>query len=99
MYFQVFPSLKVLPPKSTYDWTGVYVGGFVGGASGANGTNSSTTNNTVPTPPSQNSNSSNYSTGGSFMGGGTVGYNWQIGKTPYLIGLEGEYGYLSLSGR
>ena len=84
--------------KSTYDWTGVYVGGFVGGASGANGTNSSTTNNTVPTPPSQNSNSSNYSTGGSFMGGGTVGYNWQIPKTPYLIGLEGEYGYLSLSG-
>ena len=84
--------------KSTYDWTGVYVGGFVGGASGANGTNSSTTNNTVPTPPSQNSNSSNYSTGGSFMGGGTVGYNWQIPQTPYLIGLEGEYGYLSQSG-
>ena len=23
-------------PKSTYDWTGVYVGGFVGGATGAN---------------------------------------------------------------
>ena len=84
--------------KSTYDWTGVYVGGFVGGASGANGTNSSTTNNTVPPFTSQNSNSSNYSTGGSFMGGGTVGYNWQIPKTPYLIGLEGEYGYLSLSG-
>ena len=26
--------------KSTYDWTGVYVGGFVGGASGANVTSS-----------------------------------------------------------
>ena len=85
--------------KSTYDWTGVYVGGFVGGASGANGTNSSTTNTTQYRYPSpQQSNSSNYSTGGSFMGGGTVGYNWQIPKTPYLIGLEGEYGYLSLSG-
>ena len=22
-------------PKSTYDWTGVYVGGFVGGATGS----------------------------------------------------------------
>ena len=85
--------------KSSYDWTGVYVGGFVGGASGANGTNSSTTNTTQYRYPSpQQSNSSNYSTGGSFMGGGTVGYNWQIPKTPYLIGLEGEYGYLSLSG-
>ena len=85
--------------KSTYDWTGVYVGGFVGGASGANGTNSSTTNTTLYSSSHlQQSNSSNYSTGGSFMGGGTVGYNWQIPKTPYLIGLEGEYGYLSLSG-
>ena len=27
-------------PKSTYDWTGVYVGGYVGGASGANATTS-----------------------------------------------------------
>jgi len=32
------------------------------------------------------------------MGGGTVGYNWQIPKTSYLIGLEGEYGYLGQSG-
>jgi outer membrane immunogenic protein len=32
------------------------------------------------------------------MGGGTAGYNWQIGNTPYLIGLEGEYGYLGQSG-
>lgn len=29
-------------PKSTYDWTGVYVGGFVGGATGANVTNKAT---------------------------------------------------------
>jgi outer membrane immunogenic protein len=32
------------------------------------------------------------------MGGGTVGYNWQIGKSPYLVGLEGEYGYLGQKG-
>ncbi|GDX61180.1 hypothetical protein LBMAG32_07140 [Nitrosomonadaceae bacterium] len=32
------------------------------------------------------------------MGGGTVGYNWQLGKSPYLIGLEGEYGYLGSKG-
>jgi outer membrane immunogenic protein len=86
--------------KSTYDWTGVYVGGFVGGATGANATSS--TNGSLsffgPDPTYSASGSRNYSTSSSFMGGGTVGYNWQIPKTPYLIGLEGEYGYLGQSG-
>ena len=88
---------------STYDWTGVYVGGFVGGASGANTTSSSsssssTTNRFEPIFDSVSSTSTNSSTSASFIGGGTVGYNWQIPKTPYLIGLEGEYGYLGQSG-
>ena len=87
-------------PKSTYDWTGVYVGGFVGGASGANATTS--TNSYLSPSGSYDgynaTGSSNYSTSSSFIGGGTVGYNWQIPKTPYLIGLEGEYGYLGMSG-
>jgi outer membrane immunogenic protein len=88
-------------PKSTYDWTGVYVGGFVGGASGVNGTsstNSFVTNLGVALPQYNANSSSNYSTNSSFIGGGTVGYNWQIDKTPYLVGLEGEYGYLGMSG-
>ena len=88
-------------PKSTYDWTGVYVGGFVGGASGANGTNSVNRSLTAPgfdLSGYNTSSSSNYSTNGSFMGGGTVGYNWTIPKTPFLVGLEGEYGYLGMSG-
>ena len=88
--------------KSTYDWTGVYVGGFVGGASGANGTNSVTRfindSNGRDLSKYTTSNSSNYSTNGSFMGGGTIGYNWQIPKTAFLVGLEGEYGYLGMSG-
>jgi outer membrane immunogenic protein len=88
--------------KSTYDWTGVYVGGFVGGASGANGTNQVTRsiNDTSGNfyPRYTTNSSSNYSTNGSFMGGGTIGYNWQIPKTALLVGLEGEYGYLGMSG-
>ena len=88
--------------KSTYDWTGVYVGGFVGGASGANATSSDTNTPKLGgidyVPGRSSSTSNNYSTSSSFMGGGTVGYNWQIGKTPYLIGLEGEYGYLDMIG-
>ncbi len=88
--------------KSTYDWTGVYVGGFVGGASGANTTSSDTNTPKLGgiyyVPGRSSSTSNNYSTSSSFMGGGTVGYNWQIGKTAYLIGFEGEYGYLGQSG-
>ena len=83
-------------PKSTYDWTGVYVGGFVGGATGSDVSNTSTrvsSDNRLWNDPGNANN--NYSTKAGFIGGGTVGYNWQIGKTPYLVGLEGEYGYLS----
>jgi outer membrane immunogenic protein len=86
--------------KSTFDWTGVYVGGFVGGATGANVTNKATNSPKLfgVIPQGSSSTSANSSTSGTFMGGGTVGYNWQIPKTPYLIGLEGEYGYLGSSG-
>ena len=82
--------------KSTYDWTGVYVGGFVGGATGSDVSNTATrytSDNSLWDYPGDANN--NYSTKAGFIGGGTVGYNWQIGKTPYLVGLEGEYGYLS----
>ena len=82
--------------KSTQDWTGVYVGGFVGGATGSDVSNTATrytSDNFLWNDPGDANN--NYSTKAGFIGGGTVGYNWQIGKTPYLVGLEGEYGYLS----
>jgi len=87
-----------LATKSTYDWTGIYVGGFIGGATGADVTNTATRNidGTLWNYPGDATN--NYSTKAGFIGGGTVGYNWQIGKTPYVVGLEGEYGYLSQSG-
>jgi outer membrane immunogenic protein len=88
-------------PKSTYDWTGVYVGGFVGGATGSDVSNTASFGSGsgsgiagLWTGPANN----NYSTKAGFIGGGTVGYNWQIGKTPYLVGLEGEYGFLSQKG-
>ena len=84
--------------KSTYDWTGVYVGGFVGGATGSDVTSSEPYNSQEGYWNGTDANN-NYSTKAGFIGGGTVGYNWQIGKTPYLVGLEGEYGYLDMSGR
>jgi outer membrane immunogenic protein len=87
-----------LATKSPYDWTGVYVGGFIGGATGADVTNTATRNidGTLWNYPGDANN--NYSAKAGFIGGGTIGYNWHIGKTPYVIGLEGEYGYLSQKG-
>ena len=84
--------------KSTYDWTGVYVGGFVGGATGSDVSNTASreSDGSLWNDPGDANN--NYSTKAGFIGGGTVGYNWQIGKTPYLFGLEGEYGYLGQKG-
>jgi len=81
-------------PKSTYDWTGIYVGGFIGGATGSDVSNTPSFD-TVERGWWTGSAANNYSTKAGFIGGGTVGYNWQIGKTPYLVGIEGEYGYLS----
>ena len=82
-------------PKSTYDWTGVYVGGFMGGATGSDVSNTATLDSDGSLWNDPGDANNNYSTKAGFIGGGTVGYNWQIGKTPYLVGLEGEYGYLS----
>jgi outer membrane immunogenic protein len=36
--------------------------------------------------------------GSSFIGGGTVGCNWQPVNSPFVLGLEGETGYMRLSG-
>jgi outer membrane immunogenic protein len=37
--------------------------------------------------------------GGSFIGGGTLGCNWQPIGSPFVLGLEGEFGGLSLRGQ
>jgi outer membrane immunogenic protein len=84
--------------KSTYDWTGVYLGGFVGGATGSDVSNSPSLYNDGSGWNDPGTANNNYSNKASFIGGGTVGYNWQIGETSYLVGLEGEYGYLSQKG-
>jgi outer membrane immunogenic protein len=39
-----------------------------------------------------------YSLDSSFIGGGTIGYNWQFPGSQWVIGIEGEVGYLDLNG-
>jgi len=96
------------PPPPVFSWTGCYLGGFAGGAwegshvaeftdlgnaSFASFSGGVSAAKIVP--------SHSYSVGGSdgsFIGGGTLGCNWQPVGSPFVLGLEGEFGYLKLKG-
>ncbi len=82
--------------SETFNWTGVYAGGFAGGATRSH------IKSTEPLRLDNNAywfrpfNSSfSFNSRASFIGGATIGYNWQS-CTPILLGLEGEYSYLKL---
>jgi outer membrane immunogenic protein len=92
------------PPPPPFDWNGFYIGAYAGAGwmDQANTTDpclitalaaclaaGSGTYNGVQTTA--------YDMRSSFVGGGTVGANWQ--PTPFtLIGIENNYGYLNLKG-
>lgn len=81
-----------------FNWSGFYIGGFVGDAF-ADG-------NSVASEPVSASGllynglnpTTSYGLNSSFIGGGTIGYNWQAPGSNYVFGLEGEAGYLHLRG-
>lgn len=82
------------------NWSGLYVGGFAGGATGTRITTTEPLrldNNAFWFRPFHNS--FTFKTKPSFMGGITLGFNLPICDSPFLVGLEGEYGYLNLRGR
>jgi outer membrane immunogenic protein len=94
---------KVVPPPA-FDWNGFYIGAYAGAAWMDQATTTDpcvvastafclasgigTFNGIPPT---------NYDMRPSFIGGGTIGFNWQ--PTPYtLLGLENQIGYIHLKG-
>ncbi len=89
--------LPARPVVAPVNWTSCYIGGYVGGARGlefirvtdANGYNF---------PFSGVYDSWNYDAKSSFLGGGTLGCNWQPIGSPFVVGLEGELGYLRVTG-
>ena len=94
-------AVKAAPiPPAIFSWTGFYIGGFVGGATADGDAWASepvlvgTTGvfyNGTGTPTT-------YGLGSSFIGGGTIGYNWQMPGSNFVLGVEGEVGYLHLTG-
>lgn len=72
-----------------WSWTGSYIGGYVGGAF--------STNNYSNTNPFAGTLLNSYKLNSSFIGGYTGGYNWQFAPN-WLIGYEGETGYIHMKG-
>jgi outer membrane immunogenic protein len=92
----------MVAPAPVYNWNGFYIGGFAGLATAGNATTSDPcligaacpggvgTYNGVPPL--------GYSLKTSFIGGGTIGWNWQAPGSRFVFGLENEIGYLHLQG-
>jgi outer membrane immunogenic protein len=78
-------------PPPPFNWTGFYIGGYVGGAWGQD------FNATDVDGYNAAGENWGYGNPSSFIGGGTIGYNWQPVGSPWVFGLEGEFGYLHLS--
>jgi outer membrane immunogenic protein len=96
----------VVAPPPPFTWSGCYLGGFVGGAftnddavfadfgNGLFPAYSGGIRPGVAAPhafavPLDDS---------TFIGGGTVGCNWQPVGSPFVFGIEGEVGFLKLDG-
>jgi outer membrane immunogenic protein len=94
----------VMSAVSAYNWSGFYIGGFVGGAF----TDRDVTVTDLGAQPGgavaagtlydPGSLPFNYPLDSSFIGGGTIGWNWQVPGSMWVFGLEGEAGYLHLRG-
>jgi outer membrane immunogenic protein len=84
---------KSIPPPAIYDWTGIYVGGHVGGGI----LTDSVSQNGVSTSPKATSllSSGNLSPAG-VLGGAQIGANYEF--VPWVVGIEGSWTDSTISG-
>jgi len=87
------PYMKAPPPPyaPAFSWTGTYVGANLGAAWGSFNFNPVTTNNLTGVVTAPGAVSASRS---SIIGGGQVGYNWQIGQ--WVLGLEQDIQFAGL---
>jgi outer membrane immunogenic protein len=88
------PVAPVVPAVLPFSWTSCYLGGFLGGAWASD----IVVNNGYAQVLGVPFDSWSYSLDNSFIGGGTAGCNWQPIGSPLVVGIEGEIGYVDLSG-
>jgi outer membrane immunogenic protein len=82
------PIYKAPPPPIPFSWTGLYIGGNVGGASQRDCFTYESASNLGLAEGCHNATS--------FIGGGQIGFNWQMGT--WVFGLEGSGDWASLKG-
>jgi len=87
---------KAPPPVQVFTWTGGYIGGYVGGAF-ADGDNVTGVPVDGAGAPIFVSPAASYKYNSSVIGGYTSGYNWQFAPN-WVIGYEGETGYIGVKG-
>jgi outer membrane immunogenic protein len=91
--------LKAPAYVAPFSWSGCYVGGYGGWATANTWTSTDLGSGPTPLFSTTGYNNWSYSENSSFLGGGTVGCNWQPwAGTGLVLGLEGEAGYFQLSG-
>ena len=98
--------VKAPPPAPVFNWTGCYVGGYVGGAKSDGDLRFTDLGNAqfrsysggIIAGRVEDRHSWNAGSDSSFIGGGTFGCNWQPIGSPFVLGLEGEAGYMKLEG-
>ena len=100
---RTYTEAPAIEPVTLYNWTGCYLGGYVGGARQSRQVNaydpvSTAAGTTYYNPTANNAvgGEFNYDLGSSVIGGGTLGCNWQ-GASPFVYGIEGEGGYMKVS--
>jgi len=81
-----------------FNWSGFYIGGFVGGAFADGDARATEPQTAAGAFYNGTGLPTSYGLNDSFIGGGTIGYNWQAPGSSYVFGLEGEGGYLHLHG-
>ncbi len=87
--------VPVAPPAAyapVFSWTGCYIGAYLGGGWNGEDVNVRDVNGY------SRLGGWDYDLDSSFIGGGTLGCNWQPVGSPIVIGLEGELGYLDIEG-
>ena len=92
------------PPVVGFNWTSCYGGGFLGGArSGGDMTVTDLGNSQFRSYSGglvagrvENQHSWNLGSASNFIGGITAGCNWQPVGSPWVVGIEGETGYLKV---
>jgi len=94
-----YTKAPVMAPAPVFTWTGCYIGGFVGGAVAERDVINTDVGNAfgVPWNPPLN-HSWITELDSSFIGGGTLGCNYQWPGSSFVVGIEGEAGFLRMDG-